>query len=382
MSTSTPAPGPLLERFVEGGAIPGGVIALGPDPEPVAAGALAVGGEPMPVDAIFRIQSMTKLITTVAALRCVEQGVLTLDAPVATWLPELAEPRVLQRPDAELEDTVPARGPITLRHLLTNTSGYGMILEGSPLQRAMAGHELEAGPLPPTLGAEDWLAELSALPLVGQPGEVWRYHHSFGLLGILLSRLHGMSTGEHLEQSLFAPLGMTSTGYHVPREQAHRLPAAYAAEAEAGGGEGPGGGEGGVELVELEPAGGGFHVGPPPYDMSHSELLSTAPDYLRFLRSLRDGELIGAEHLAMLGKDQTPQRVKAPKAFFPGFWDRTGWGLGVGVTTDGPHRGRWGWSGGAGTDFFVDPGGSLGIVLTQVEMGPRIAPLLEAYGEL
>jgi CubicO group peptidase (beta-lactamase class C family) len=370
MSTPT-TPAALLDRFVAEGVVPGGVIAVGRDPRPYAAGAMAVGGapiRPMRTDAIFRIQSMTKLVTTVAALRLVEQGALALDTPVATWLPELAAPRVLAHPGAELEDTVPASAPITLRHLLTNTSGWGMILEDSPLQRAMARTATEAGPLPPTLGADDWLAALASLPLVGQPGRVWRYHHSFGLLGILLARLTGTSTEEHLEQSLFAPLGMADTGYSVPHGKAHRLPAACADE------------DG--ELVEREPAGGGFHVGPPPYPVDHGELLSTAADYLRFLRALRDGELLGAEHLRMLSSDQVPDAVKTPDSFFPGFWERTGWGFGVCVVTEGPHRGRWGWSGGAGTDFFVDPDGTLGLLLTQVEMGGRLAPLLEAYQEL
>ncbi|HEX7352075.1 serine hydrolase domain-containing protein [Brachybacterium sp.] len=368
MSTPTSAPDDLLDRFVASGRIPGGVIAVGHDPRPYAAGAMAVGGDPLRTDAIFRIQSMTKLVTTVAVLQLVEQDELGLDSPVAHWLPELAEPRVLAHPSAELSDTVPARRPITLRHLLTNTSGYGMILADSPLQRAMRDSATDAGPLPQTLGADDWLGALASLPLVGQPGEVWRYHHSFGVLGILLSRLGPATTGELLEQSLFAPLGMTDTGYSVPREKAHRLPASYAVE--------------GDELVEREPAGGGFHVGPPPFPMEHGELLSTADDYLRFLRALRDGDLLGPEHLAMLRRDQVPAAAKAPDAFFPGFWEHTGWGFGVCVVADGTHRGRWGWSGGAGTDFFVDPDGTLGLLLTQVEMGGRIMPLLEAYGEL
>ncbi|WP_193103369.1 serine hydrolase [Brachybacterium sp. FME24] len=368
MSTPRTDPAELLDRFVADGTVPGGVIALGHDPQPVAVGAASLGGSPLRPDAIVRIKSMTKLITAVAALRLVEHEILTLDSPVTTWLPELAEPRVLLRPDAELGDTMPARGPLTLRHLLTCTSGYGMILADTPLQRAMADNGTEAGPLPPSLGADGWLAALSALPLVGHPGEQWRYHHSFGLLGILLSRISGVSTGEHLEQTLFTPLGMPDTGYFVPREKLDRLPAAYA--------------ERDGELVEVEPAGGGFHAGPPPYDMSHSELLSTAQDYLRFLGALRDGQLISPDHLRLLSSDQVHRSAKTPESFFPGFWDRTGWGFGVGVDSTGPHRGRFGWSGGAGTNFFVDPDGTLGLLLTQVEMGERITPLLRAYSEL
>ncbi|WP_232820178.1 serine hydrolase [Brachybacterium sp. YJGR34] len=309
MSSPT-TPVALLARAVRDGVVPGGVIAVGHEPVPVAEGAMALGGPPMPADAILRIQSMTKLVTAVAALRLVEQGALSLDEPVATWLPELAAPRVLTAPDAPLTDTVPAHRPITLRHLLTCTSGYGMILDDTPLQRAMAADGTEAGPLPPRLGAADWLAALAALPLVGQPGEVWRYHHSFSLLGILLGRIAGVATGEHLQRTLFGPLGMVDTGFFVPAAQRHRLPALYAEE------------EG--ELVEVEERGGGPHIGPPGEDRSHAGLLSTAPDYLRFLRALRDGVLLEPEHLAMLHRDQVPAAAKRPEAFFPGFWEHMG----------------------------------------------------------
>lgn len=368
MSTPTSPAAQLLSRAVADGIVPGGVIAHGHDPQPVAAGAMSVGGPPMPADAIFRIQSMTKLVTAIAALRLVEQDVLALDSPVAAWLPELAAPRVLTHPEAPLSDTEPLRSPITLRHLLTNTCGYGMILQDTQLAREMTVRGVEAGPLPPPLGADDWIAALASLPLVGRPGEVWRYHHSFGLLGILLSRISGATAGEHLAETLLDPLGMADTGYFVPREKADRLPAFSQVDGE--------------QLVEAEPLGGGFHIGEPPYDVSHGELLSTAGDYLRLLRALRDGELLGPEHLRMLRTDQVQPVAKQPEAFFPGFWEQTSWGFGLAVVTGGPHRGRCSWSGGAGTDFFLDPDGTLGLLLTQVEMGGRITPLLEAYGEL
>ncbi|WP_422115324.1 serine hydrolase domain-containing protein [Brachybacterium sp. UNK5269] len=368
MSRTTSDPAELLGRFVADGTIPGGVIALGRDAQPVAVGRAALEGEPLRTDAIFRIQSMTKLVTAVVTLLLLEQDRLGLEDPVATWLPELAAPRALQRPDAALTDTAPAPSPITVRHLLTCTSGYGMILQDTPLQRAMTANRTEAGPEPSPLGAQDWLDALASLPLVGPPGTVWRYHHSFGLLQILLSRLTGAPVAELFAQSLFAPLGMSDTGFFVPRQRRDRLPAAYA--------------EQDGDLVEVEPAGGGFHVGPPPHDLTHGELLSTAADYLTLLRALRDGELIAPAHRRMLGSDQVPSAAKDPAAFFPGFWETTGWGWGVGVSTVGPHRGRWGWSGGAGTDFFVDPDGTVGLLLTQVQMGSRLMPLLEAYGEL
>jgi CubicO group peptidase (beta-lactamase class C family) len=137
----------LLIRHIDAGTIPGGVALLGAgNVEVVTAGVMSIGGRPMGEDAIIRIQSMTKAITAVAALRLVEAGRLQLDQTLVDWLPELADRQVLRDPAAELEDTVPARRPITLRHLLTNTSGYGMVLQASPLQQAMAANGTEAGP--------------------------------------------------------------------------------------------------------------------------------------------------------------------------------------------------------------------------------------------
>lgn len=262
----------LLDRHVAEGSVPGVVAAVGDiegDLEIASAGDVAT-------DAIVRIQSMTKPVLAVATLRLVQSGRLGLDDAVERWLPELTDRHVLRVPGADLADTVPAAGPITVRHLLTNTSGYGMILTPSPLQEAMAANQTEAGPVPPTLGADDWLTALAQLPLVHQPGAGWRYHHSFGILGILLSRLTGRAVGEHLDADLFGPLGMVDTAYSVPLEKAARLPAAYRR------------GDDG-ELTQLEPHGGGFYVGERPFDVSHDELVSTARDYATFTRMLATG---------------------------------------------------------------------------------------------
>ena len=367
----------LLLRHIEAGTIPGAVAVLASsgDVEVVAAGLASVGGEPMRDDAIMRIQSMTKVITSVAALRLVEAGRLGLDDSVEEWLPELAGRRVLRHPAAALDDTVPARRPITLRHLLTNTSGYGMVVTDSPLQQAMAANGTEAGPEPVSLGADEWLARLAELPLAFQPGEGWRYHHSFAVLGILLARLAGQPLDQHLAQDLFGRLEMPDTAYWVPQPKLDRLPAAYRHGEEG--------------LVETEPAGGGFYAGPPAFDVSHAELVSTAADFYRFTRMLVDGgrvdgeQVISADHLRELTSDQVAAECKTPDSFFSAdFWNNTGWGFGVGVTLAGPRQGRYGWSGGQGTNFFVDRDGTIGILLTQVEMGERIWPLFDDFQAL
>ena len=359
----------LLQRHVDAGTAPGAVALVGGnDPHVVASGVVAVGGAPMREDAIFRIQSMTKAVTAVATLRQVEAGRLGLDDSVEQWLPELTDRRVLARPTSELDDTVPAAHAITLRHLLTNGSGYGMALVESPLQDAMARNGTEAGPEPVNMGADEWLQHLAELPLAFQPGEGWRYHHSFGILGVLLSRLVGRPLGELLAEDLFGPLGMDDTGFWVPVEKAARLPAAYRRTDDG--------------LVETEPTGGGFYAGPPPFDVSHAELVSTARDYHRFLLMLAEGgssdgqRMLSAEHVRMMTTDQVLASNKTADSFFPGFWDGNGWGFGVAVETSGPHRGRYGWSGGLGTDFSVDSDGTIGILLAQVEMDGAIMGLM------
>jgi CubicO group peptidase (beta-lactamase class C family) len=360
----------LLDRHVASGAAPGAVavIGTGEEADVVTAGVAALRGAPMPADAIMRIMSMTKVISAVATLRLIESGDLGLDHAVDAWLPEFADRRVLSSPTAALDDTVAAEHPITVRHLLTNTSGYGMILADSPLQRAMADNGTEAGPEPVAFGAGEWLRRLGELPLAFQPGQGWRYHHSFGVLGILVARVTGRPLGEHLAEQIFVPLGMTDTALWVPTDKVDRLPAAYRHQPDG--------------FVETEPAAGGYYAGPPSFDVDHGELVSTARDFYRFARALADDtELISAEHKRLLTSDQIPAHCKTPESFFPGFWDGMGWGFGVAVQTGARHTGRYGWAGGLGTDFFVDPDGTVGVLLTQVEMGEQLWPLIADFQE-
>ena len=366
----------LLQRHVDAGRIPGAVgvhARAGDEPEIVAVGAASLGDSAMRPDAIFRIQSMTKVITAVAALRLVAHRQLSLDDSVTRWLPELADRRVLTSPAAELHDTRPAGRDITLRHLLTNTSGYGMILQPSPLQDAMLANGTEAGPEPLTLSADEWLSRLAELPLAFDPGEGWRYHHSFGLLGILLSRVAGRPLIDFLGEEIFDSLMMSDTSFWVRPSAAGRLPAAYRLGKEG--------------LVETEPAGGGFYVERSLPDISHGELVSTAADFFRFIAAVVEDPVGGRRviepgHRRLLTADQVPASAKTPDSFFPGFWEGMGWGFGVAVHTTGPHRRRWGWSGGQGTDFYVDPDGTIGVLLTQVELGPELWPLVAEFQEV
>ncbi len=358
----------IVDRHVERGTAPGLLAAVGHADDRLE---VAAAGD-LDREAIVRIQSMTKAVVTVAALRLVEQGRLDLEDSVERWLPEMADRRVLRTPTSSLDDTVLAQTLMTVRHLLTNMSGYGMALEPSPLQDAMHANQTEAGPEPVALGADEWVAALADLPLAFEPGTGWRYHHSFGLLGVLLSRLMGQPLGEHLKADLFGPIGMHDTGYAVPAAQAYRLVAAYRRT------------EGG-HLEQIEPAGEGFYVEPAPFDVSHAELVSTLADYTAFVRMLAAGgvhdgqQIVDPQLWEQMISDQVSASAKTPESFFPGFWDAMGWGFGVAVETSGKHAGRYGWSGGLGTDFFIDPDGPIGVVLSQVEMDAQI---FEVFGDV
>lgn len=316
---------------------------------------------------------MTKPIISAATLRLVEADRLRLDDPVERWLPELADRRVLRSPASRLDDVERAHRPIQVDDLLVNGSGYGVDITGqTPIGQAMHTAGVDAGPEPVTIGAQDWLDRLAALPLTHQPGQGFRYHHSFPLLGILISRLTGRALQDHLAEDLCRPIGMTDTCSWLRPEKAARLPPAYRLES--------------GRLVETEPAGGGgLWVGDPGLDVSHNELLSSAADLHRFARVLLDGgrlpdgtAWLSPHTVAAMTSDQVPAEVKTPESFFPGFWTDVGWGHGLCVETGGPHQGRYGWSGGQGTDFFVDPATrTIVIVLAQVDLGPELWRVIE-----
>ena len=230
-------------------------------------------------DTIFRIASMTKPVTAVAALILVEECVLRLDEPVDPFLPELANRRVLARLDAPLDDTVPARRPITLRDLLTFRAGFGFIMARAgqyPIQKALAEAGLAPGPQLPTLSPDEWLRRLGALPLVHQPGEKWLYHTAADVLGVLIARASGRSFEAFLRERIFEPLGMNDTGFSVPVEKLARLASAYARNPATGA------------LEIFDGARDSRFARPPLFPSGGGGLVSTADDYLAFCRMLLD----------------------------------------------------------------------------------------------
>jgi CubicO group peptidase (beta-lactamase class C family) len=359
-----------LLRHVEGGRLPGLVALVSRRGEEhlYAIGTLAFGSAaPMRRDTIFRLASMTKPVTAVAAMILVEECRLRLDEPVDEWLPELKGRRVVRTLESPLDDTVPARRPITVRDLLTFRSGYGEVVFSSPtcpLQKALVEARL---PLNDWLFAgtpDEFMKRLGALPLAHQPGERWLYHMSADILGVLIARASGKSLGSFLRERIFEPLGMKDTDFTVPEAKVHRLATCYFASPASG------------DVAVLDEARGGLFARPRAFESGGGGLASTVDDMHAFGRMMLDRGVHGRERILarasveLMTTDQLTPVQKAASPFFPDFWAARGWGLGVSMFTRrcdlGRSPGTFGWDGAFGTSWYVDPSeGVVGILMTQ-----------------
>ncbi|MEU9090625.1 serine hydrolase domain-containing protein [Streptomyces sp. NPDC048428] len=361
----------VLETHVRDGSVPGavGLVARGGRADVQAVGrADTGGGAPMASDSIFRIASLTKPITAAAAMMLIEDGRIGLDAPVAPWLPELASPVAVRTPESPVDDVVPATRPINVLDLLTFRAGYGFPSDFSlPAVAPLFGELKQAPPQPQAVAAPDaWMAALSRIPLLHQPGEAWLYNTCSDILGVLIARVSGQSLPEFLAERLFEPLGMADTGFEVPAQKLDRFTSYYRA------------GEAGV--LELVDAPDGQWSSMPDFPSAAGGLVSTVGDWHAFGRMLLadgtvgDRPLLTSESVRQMTTDHlTPAQRKASGLFTEG----QGWGFGgsVDVERTDPWNvpGRYGWVGGTGTTAHIVPAtGTIAIMLSQVEMaGPQ-----------
>lgn len=183
-------------------------------------------GLPIERDTIFRIASMTKPITSVAALTLVDEGRIALNEPISDYAPEFSHLRVLKSPDSRLEDTEKSERPITFEDLLTHRSGltYADFHRGpiAHAYREALGCDIDSDVAP-----DDWIRRLAKLPLICHPGSAMWYGRSTDLLGLLIARIEGTSLGTVLERRVFGPLGMKDSGFVVPPEKRERQASAY-----------------------------------------------------------------------------------------------------------------------------------------------------------
>lgn len=373
----------VMTGYVERGEVPGLVtlVARRGEGHIDAIGAMAADSEqPMRRDTIFRISSMTKPVTAAAAMILVEECLLRLDEPVDRLLPELAGRQVLKRPDAELDDTVPAYRPITVRDLLTFTMGLGIVAAAPgtvPIADALSELELGQGmPSPQTPPAPDeWIRRLGTLPLMYQPGERWMYNTGSDVLGVLIERASGQPFETFLNERIFGPLGMKDTGFGVPWDSIGRLATSYVIDPERR-----------TAVVYDEPADGQWSR-LPAFPSGGGGLVSTVDDFLAFADMLRGkgvsrGErILSRPSVEFMTSDQLTPEQKAASGLVPGFFRVHGWGFGVAVVTErtevAKSAGTYGWDGGMGTSWYNDPAEDLTMILmTQQAWASPIPPRL------
>ena len=319
-------------------------------------------GTAMTADTVFWIASMTKAITSTAAIQLVEQQKLTLDEPIAAVLSELATPQVLEGFDAAGEPRLrPARRPITLRHLLTHTAGFVY-----PIWNTDIGRYIDKTGTPDVRTCEN---RALALPLVFDPGEKWDYGINIDWVGKAVERASGQRLGDYFAQHLFAPLAMKDTAFKLTPEHRSRLVAMHARSE-----------NGSLAPIPFE------MPQEPEFEMGGGGLYSTAPDYLAFVQLfLNNGtahgrQVLKPETVRLMAENAIgdlrvqPLRTAMPASsndaeFFPGMPKK--WSLGFMISTEavpgGRSAGSLAWAGLGNTYFWIDRARGIGgVVLMQL----------------
>lgn len=354
----------VLERYVSDGSLPGAVamVAHGDLIEVAAVGSAAIGGDPMTRESIFRFASITKPIIAAAVMILIEDGRISLHDAVGVWLPELAEPRVVRTPASPLDDLVPAIRPINVFDLLTSRAGYGFPSDFT-LPAVQRLFEVQKDGREPQnfLPQDAWMAALSEIPMLYQPGDAWLYDTCSVLQGVLISRVSGQSLPAFLADRIFQPLGMVDTGFTVPADKLERLTSYYRTAA--------------TGALELADGPDGQWSTPPPFPLGNGGLAGTGDDWLAFARMLLTGGVTAGGHRLlsadavqlMINNHTVPAQRKIGELFLEG----QGWGFGgsVDIVSIDPWNvlGRYGWVGGTGTSAHITPSrGTIAILLTQV----------------
>jgi CubicO group peptidase (beta-lactamase class C family) len=369
-----PATQALFDGYVKSGKTPGIVAAYGLGRLPTlypAAGKIGLAADALPAgpDSLWRVYSMTKPITAAAAMILIEEGKIGLDDPVSKYIPAFANMTVLTDPDTSL-DTVPATSPITIRELMTHTSGlgYNINAKGPILKlyeaRGILPAEVNAAMetdmrkvRPATLAA--FADRVASVPLIYQPGTKWHYSIGLDVMGRVIEVASGMPFDHFVNTRIFAPLKMTSSFWSVPTRDAQRLATTVAFV--------------GDRMVPFDPPATSPYMKPPSFPYGGAGLVMSARDYDRFLHMLQNyGELEGVRVMKTDTARLMMSNLLPAGVTFPGVGNtngnggtqstavRIGFGAGGSVyLEDGPGgfpaKGTYGWGGAAGTIAFVDP---------------------------
>lgn len=362
--------GAVLDQDVEQGKIPGAVLAIARDGKLVFLEAYGfrdkAAGVRMTTDTIFNIASMTKPMAALAALTLAEQGKLVIDEPIGRHLPGFTDTKVaVQDAGGEaVTGAVPAARPITLRDLMTHTSGLVYGGRGSTAVHKMypAGSSAAAR----QMTGPEFLAKLSDLPLLHQPGTTWDYGFGLDVAGLMVEAVTRQSLGAYLGETVFGPLGMADTGFLVPQEKAARYAKALPTDPETG------------RPQTLEPD----STKPTKFECGGGCAVSTASDYLRFATMLLNGGEYGGHRVLSrkmtryMLSDQLGPQVRNLIGNADPTRAEYGFGLGLAVrTTPGVARllgsvGDFSWPGASGTNWWVDPQERLAVVFMAHSPGP------------
>ncbi|GAC23656.1 beta-lactamase [Paraglaciecola mesophila KMM 241] len=315
---------------------------------------------PMTEDTIFRIYSMTKPITAVAALTLWEQGQFQMDDPVSKYLPELANLKVFAGMDGEnmvLEDT---NKVMTIKQLFTHSAGFSYGFSQSPVDKLYQQSALFSG----ETKREDLLKEVAKLPLNHQPGTKWNYSIGTDIIGVLVERLSGQTLGEYFEQHIFKPLKMTDTGFYVPKSKQDRLAQIYVINQ-----------QGQTVPMENEPL--GDYLSAPEIESGGGGLVSTIEDYYTFTQMLLNGGEYKGERILGRKTVEYMRTNHLPADLIPFEPSSTGegYGLAMSVTVDEQgantmgSKGDYGWAGAASTYFRIDPEEQM-IVIAMTQLMP------------
>lgn len=355
----------LLSQGVQSGAIPGVVAAVGNREGLLYEGAFgerALGlGQAMTMDTVCWIASMTKAVTSVAALQCVERGLLKLDDPAKNVCPELGDVGVLTGFDALGQPlTRPPKRDITLRHLLTHSAGFSYEIWNTDMQKVQA-----AWGIPSVTECKN---KALSLPLLFDPGSAWEYGINIDWAGKMIEQVTGQTLGQYLRANLFEPLGMNSTGFFITDHMRQRLAATHLR-----------GADGALNLFPFE------IPQQPEFEMGGGGLYSTADDYLKFLRMVLNHGQLGGERIltpegtVLLGLNHMgdcrvyPLKAAIPLTndaeFFPGI--PKSWSLAFQINHEATPTGRAAgglmWAGLANSYYWIDPRqGLAGVYITQI----------------
>jgi CubicO group peptidase (beta-lactamase class C family) len=327
---------------------------------------------PMTRDTLFRIASMTKPVTSVAALMLMEEGKLRLDDPITKWAPEFENMRVMRNAEGSLDDTYPAPRAITIEDLFTHRSGLSYAFSAvGPISKAYdaALGDVLNNPVPP----DTWMKALAGLPLLYPPGERLHYSVSTDLLGFIVGRVEKKPFRDVLMERLFKPLGMPDTDFYVPKEKRSRAATVYRQNNDTGA----------LHVLPFTQ-----HDSPPAFCGGGGGLISTADDYLKFARLLLNkGEFEGRRYLKpetvalMCTNRLTPAQRAIPFLGALPMWDGMGFGLGVSII-DQPDKlgflgmgakGSFGWPGAFGTWWQADPANDL-VILYLIQNSVPLEP--------